>query len=159
MAARRWLEEIAGNWLLVFDNVFPDVLDFIREHLPRQNGRGSILFTTRTEDVAIALANAAGKQREVVQVPMLNIQDGVELFHGHFRDGEVDLPSDKVERIVRSVACLPLAISHAAAYMKQSKHTIDEMSALYESRSKIHVSIHTYEYNLLTDSGRLFEGH
>src|SRR5215472_6945553 len=68
--ARRWLEEVdSGDWLVVFDNVFPDVLGFLREHLPRQNGRGSILFTTRTKEVAIDLANAAGKQHEVVQVP------------------------------------------------------------------------------------------
>jgi hypothetical protein len=49
-AARRWLEGVeTSNWLLVLDNVFPETLEFLRENLPRQNGRGTILFTTRTE--------------------------------------------------------------------------------------------------------------
>ena len=33
------------------------------------------MFTTRTEDVAIALASAAGERHDIVQVPMLNVQD------------------------------------------------------------------------------------
>jgi hypothetical protein len=38
-AARRWLEEVyTGNWLLVFDNVVPETPDFLRSHLPRNNG-------------------------------------------------------------------------------------------------------------------------
>src|SRR3984893_1949311 len=50
--ARRWLEDInSGNWLLVFDNVYPETVDFLRRHLPRVNGRGTMLFTTRTREV------------------------------------------------------------------------------------------------------------
>ena len=52
--------------------------------------RGSILFTTRTEHVALALAlalaRAAGERHEVVEVPLLSVDDGVELFLGHFAD-------------------------------------------------------------------------
>jgi len=144
-AARRWMEEVdTGNWLLVLDNVFPEVLGFLREHLPRKNGRGSILFTTRTRNVAVALASAAGKQHDIVRVSMLNIQDGAELFCGHFGDGEIDAPLDKVERIVKSVGCLPLAISHTAAYMKQSTSSVDDMLALYESEYRIDVSMVGY---------------
>jgi GTPase SAR1 family protein len=57
-AARLWLEQSNsdedGNWLLVFDNVHIDSLGFLRSHLPLRNERGSILFTTRTKDVAEA---------------------------------------------------------------------------------------------------------
>ena len=120
-AAQRWLEEVdSGDWLLVLDNVFPDTVDFLREHLPRQNGRGNILLTTRTQRVAMALASAAGERHEVVEVPLLTVAAGVELFLGHFTHGEIDAPAAKVEQIVKSVGCLPLAISHAASYMKQT---------------------------------------
>ena len=140
-AARRWLEEVdSGNWLLVLDNVFPDALDFLRQHLPRQNGRGSILFTTRTEGVAGALASTAGEQHEVVEVPLLDVKDGVQLFLGHFNNGEFDAPSAKVEKMVKSVGCLPLAIAHATAYMKQTGSTVDDMLKLYQSERKIDVS-------------------
>jgi GTPase SAR1 family protein len=39
---------------VVFDNVFPETLDLLRQHLPRANGQVTIPFTTRTRDVAIA---------------------------------------------------------------------------------------------------------
>ena len=141
-AAQRWLEEVdSGDWLLVLDNVFPETVDFLREHLPRQNGRGSILLTTRTQPVAMALASAAGEQHEMVEVPLLSVVAGVELFLGHFTHGEIDAPSTKVEQIVKSVGCLPLAISHAASYIKQTGSTVDDMLTLYESKRKIDVSL------------------
>jgi hypothetical protein len=140
-AARRWLEEIdAGNWLLVFDNVFPDTVDFLRQHLPRVNGRGTILFTTRTRDVAIAVTSTAGERHEVIEVPLLNVKEGIELFCGHFDAGQVDPSSPKVEAIVKAVACLPLAISHAVAYMDQSRMSLDDLLELYQSKHKIDVS-------------------
>jgi hypothetical protein len=60
-AARRWLENSGSiNWLLVLDNVDPTTLSFLQENLPRRNRQGSILFTTRTDVVAAALARIAG---------------------------------------------------------------------------------------------------
>jgi hypothetical protein len=140
-AARRWLEEVdTGNWLLVFDNVFPDTVDFLRQHLPRVNGRGKILFTTRTREVAIAVTSTAGQRNDVIEVPLLDVKEGVELFCGHFDAGKVDPSSPKVEAIVKAVACLPLAISHAAAYMDRSRCSLDDMLELYRSKHKIDVS-------------------
>ena len=144
-AARRWLEEVdSGNWLLVFDNVFPEALDFLRQHLPRVNGRGTILFTTRTRDVAIAVTSTAGERHDVIEVPLLNVKEGVELFCGHFDAGKVDPLSAKVEAIVQAVGCLPLAISHAAAYMDQSRSSLDDMLELYQSKHKINVRSQIY---------------
>jgi hypothetical protein len=140
-AARRWLEEIdSGNWLLVFDNVFPETVDFLRQHLPRVNGRGTILFTTRTRAVANAVTSTAGERHEVIEVPLLDVKEAVELFCGHFNPGKVDPLSAKVEAIVKAVGCLSLAISHAAAYMDQSRISLDDMLELYQSEQKIDVS-------------------
>jgi hypothetical protein len=136
-AARRWLEEVdTGNWLLVLDNVSldPEPLDFLRRYLPHQNGRGSILFTTRTKPVAHALAGAA--------------KDGVELFLGYFEAGEIDAQSPKIKAIVAAVGCLPLAIAHAAEYLKQSCNSLDDILELYQSKHKIDVS-HRAWYILL----------
>jgi hypothetical protein len=140
IAARRWFEEVdTGNWLLVLDNVFPETLDFLRQHLPRQNGRGSILFTTRTKHVADALASTTRERHEVIEIPLLDMKDGVELFMGHFNDGEIEAPHAKVEEVVKSVGCLPLAISHATAYMKQSGSTVIDMLELYRNKHTIDV--------------------
>jgi hypothetical protein len=141
-AARRWLEgTTTGNWLLVFDNVFPDTLDFLRQHLPRQNACGTMLFTTRTERVALALASTAGERDEVIEVPLLDVKAGVELFCGHFDSGKMDPSSAKIETIVMAVGRLPLAISHAAGYMKESRSSLDDMLGLYQSPYIIDVSL------------------
>ena len=140
-AARRWFEDVnTGNWLLVLDNVFPDTVDFLRQNLPRQNGRGTMLITTRTERVALALASTAGERHEVLEVPLLDIKDGVELFCGHFDPGKMDPSSEKVETIVMAVGRLPLAISHAAGYMLESHSSLDDMLELYQDQHKIDVS-------------------
>jgi hypothetical protein len=50
-SARLWLESPDRDevdWLIVFDNVEKEALGFLWMHLPRQNVRGNILFTTRT---------------------------------------------------------------------------------------------------------------
>jgi hypothetical protein len=141
-AARRWLEGVkTGNWLLVLDNVFPETLEFLRQNLPRQNGRGTILFTTRMERIALALASTAGERHEVIEVPLLDVKAGVELFCRHFESGTIHPSSAKVETIVMAVGCLPLAISQAAGYMMESHSSLDDMLELYQSRRKIDVSL------------------
>ena len=77
-------------------------------NLSRQNGRGTIIFTTRTERVAQA-------RLEAIEVPLLDVRAGVELFCGHFDAGKMDPSSAKIATIVMAVCCLPLAISHAGA--------------------------------------------
>jgi hypothetical protein len=90
----------------------------LRQHLPRRNGWGTILFTTRTEHVAVAVASTTGERHAVIEIPLLDVNDGGELFLSHFDDGEIDAQYFKLEAIVKAVGCLPLAIAHAAAYVK-----------------------------------------
>jgi hypothetical protein len=139
-AARRWLEEVdTGNWLLVFDNVFLETADFLQQHLPQANSRGTILFTTRTREVAMAVTSTAGEQHKAIKVPLLNVKEGVELFCT-----QVDPSSAKVEAIVKAICCLPLAISHATTHMDQSQSSLDNMLELYRGEHKINVrSRHT----------------
>jgi hypothetical protein len=140
MAARRWLEDVdSGNWLVVLDNVFSETIAFLREHLPRKNGRGSLLFTTRTKDVAVALASAGGERHHVVEVPILDVHDAVRLFQRHFDDGEMEAPMVELEELMKALGCLPLAISHAAAYMNKSGCGIKDMLAMYRGSRKIDV--------------------
>ncbi|EGO26606.1 hypothetical protein SERLADRAFT_447764 [Serpula lacrymans var. lacrymans S7.9] len=88
VAARRWLEDCsATSWLVVFDNVSRDTLSFLREHVPRKNVRGNILYTTRTEDVAKAVVNAAGQQQHILELRVLDIKDAASLF---FQNAEID---------------------------------------------------------------------
>jgi tetratricopeptide (TPR) repeat protein len=141
-AARRWLEETSlVKWLLVLDNVNPSTLSFIREHLPHKNKHGSILFTTRTDHVAAALACSAGRQ-EIIELELFDLPDAVNLFLTEsYWDAIESDPSDasKAEEVVKHLGRLPLAVSHAAAYMKQSRRHMDDMLLLLESNHKIQV--------------------
>jgi hypothetical protein len=140
-AARRWLEESGPtNWLLVLDNVDRETLGFLREHLPRKNGRGSILFTTRTESVAKALASVAGEQRAVFELQLPNTQDAARLLLEHFAHDGLDLSiTHKAEEVVKCVGSLPLAIAQAASFMTESHKTLDDLLDLYHSEHKIDV--------------------
>ena len=78
-AARRWLEDaISIDWLLVLDNVDRSTLGFIREHLPRKNQRGHIIFTTRTDTVAEGLSYAAGKQQVIIELDLPDVRDAAD---------------------------------------------------------------------------------
>jgi hypothetical protein len=137
MAARRWLEESGSvRWLLVLDNVDPTTLSSIRQILPHKNRRGKILFTTRTATVATALARAAGQQHEVLELGIPDLEDAAHLF---LTEGGIDITSasalimDKAKKVARHVGCLPLAVSHAASFMKESHKSLDDIIHLLDS--------------------------
>jgi hypothetical protein len=139
-AARLWLEEPHGNWLLVLDNVDRSTLNFLRTHLPRRNAGGNILFTTRTGDVAEALVNVTEHQDSTLQLRALDPRDTVNLL---LKDAGIAATSsllDRAEELVECVGRLPLAVVQAAARMKQTHTTLDQMLELYKSAQKIEVS-------------------
>ncbi|KAI9854314.1 MAG: hypothetical protein M1824_000407 [Vezdaea acicularis] len=144
-AARRWLETSQSGssrtWLLIFDNVNIDTLEFIREHLPRQNSQGNILFTTRTDGIAKAVVHAAGEQHQVLELQTPSVDDAAKLLLDHSEIDESKVPSalTKARRLVESVGCLPLAIGQAASFMKQSHKTLDDLLVLYRDEHKFQV--------------------
>jgi hypothetical protein len=120
-SARLWLEESHDDWLLIFDNVDRSALDFLRTYLPRKNGRGNILFTTRTADVADALVNMAGYQHSTLHLRALDRRDSANLF---LEDaGVAATPSllCHAEELVECVGRLPLAVVQAASFMKATR--------------------------------------
>ena len=82
-----------------------ETVGFLREHLPRKNGRGNILFTTLTEDVAKALTNVAGKRHSIVELRIPDVGDAVELFSKHLSDSETPADTSKVQEIVKMMGC------------------------------------------------------
>ena len=158
-SARRFLEELDSvKWLLIFDNVDQSTLDFLREHLPRNNAQGNILFTTRTKIVADAVVNAAGQQHQTLELRAPNAEDAAMLLMK-----EAGIPSSTVaasmrraKALAKYVGCLPLAISLAASFVKRSHlKNLDDLLALYQSEhnyevcslySKCSVNVHCGEF-------------
>jgi tetratricopeptide (TPR) repeat protein len=138
-ATRRWLEECDANWLLILDNVELDALEFLQEHLPRQNKRGNILFTTRTENLANTLASSAGQQHRVLELHSPGVQDAVKLLLRHVKRDADDAITSTAQDIARCVGCLPLAIAQAGSFVKETGTSLDKMLNLYKSEHKIEV--------------------
>lgn len=147
LSARRWLEEATIPWLIVLDNASINVVDFFREHLPRQNSNGNILFTTRTKEAAEALVRTPGRHNRTLTLKTLAIHDATQLLLMDAGLDMTDTTKDEVkeaEDLVKSIGCLPLAVNQAGAFIQQSGHTVGTALGLYKSEHKANVSHSPY---------------
>jgi hypothetical protein len=142
-SARRWLEEDESvKWLLIFDNVDKGTVDFLWEHLPRKNPRGNILFTTWTKVTADAVVCTAGQQHQTFELRAPGLQDAAKLLlieAGFDTSNITPSSTSRAEDLVKCVGCLPLAISHAASFVKQSHKSLDDLLDIYRSEHKYQV--------------------
>jgi hypothetical protein len=136
-AARHWLEDTDSvNWLIVLDNVNPSTLQFLREHLPRKNPRGNILFTTRTSVVAQALVNTPEREHHAVELGLPPVPDAITLLLAESRTDAIGVNTEtlsKAEDVVNFVGRLPLAVSHAASFKQK---TLDDILLLLHSEHR-----------------------
>ena len=153
LAARCWLEDFTGGtWLLIFDNVAGDreTVKFLRNHLPRKNRHGSILFTTLTRSIAEALTDVAGQQRKIVELHVPDVDDAAKLLLKHLGNDPAAIADEtNVRDIVQAVGCLPLAVAQVAEYMAQSCISITRLAALLKGEHKIKVMCHCYTHCLV----------
>jgi hypothetical protein len=147
-SARRWLEEpnVNGarpcNWRLILDNINQDSVSFLREHLPHNNSSGNILLTTRTRDVAEAVAAVAGQQHQFVELLVPNLDHARSQLLKEAGIDSIHLASsnkDDAEALVKCIGRLPLAISHAASFAKQSHNRLNVVLNLYQGKHKYNV--------------------
>ncbi|KZP10487.1 TPR-like protein [Athelia psychrophila] len=135
-AARLCLERSDEHlkWLIILDDATPETLRCLREHLPRQNAYGSILITTRTRDVAEAVASVAGQQYPVHELKALSTAQSAELLFkraGIHSSAAADLES--AQQLVKKIGCLPLAVEQAGSYMRRSGLTgAGQLATLYD---------------------------
>ncbi|KZP07344.1 hypothetical protein FIBSPDRAFT_939557, partial [Athelia psychrophila] len=139
LTATRLCLERSGHylkWLIILDDATIATLQFLREHLPRQNGHGSILITTRTLDVAEALTSVAGLQYPVHGLQALSIGQSAELLlkrAGIHSSIAADL--DNALKLVKRIGCLPLAVEQAGSYMKRCGFTgAGRLEILYDQQ-------------------------
>jgi hypothetical protein len=145
-AVKRWLEnetsQIERTWLLIFDNANEATVDALRDVIPKSNPRGNILFTTRNETVAQALASGGGEQHYCEELrPLDELEAAKILLQGAGMDIEPLEQSVLIQAVdlVKSLGCLPLAVSHAASFMKQSRLGIADVVTLLNSEEKTKV--------------------
>ena len=152
--ARAWLEDPAAKkkWLLVLDNVTQETITMmLNEILPRRNSGGRLLLTTRTAIIAES-CTILGKSLTIALRPP-GTDDAVAMLAAR---AEMDVGSIEraintdLERLVKAVGNLPLAIDQAASYLQGYESSTKELLDLYKSEEAMEV-IGNYD----GDSGRL----
>ncbi|KAI8634991.1 hypothetical protein F5Y19DRAFT_470041 [Xylariaceae sp. FL1651] len=149
-SVRRYLEsDTAGRWLLIVDNAddmetlfgSPEQPGGIDEHLPR-NESGSILFTTRSKKVAVAVAVS-----DVVVLHEMSQGEATEFFEKTLIDQRLLRDQSETRELLRELTYLPLAISQAAAYLNQNSISIREYLSLLNGTQQDLVSLLSREFH------------
>ncbi|KAM0351803.1 hypothetical protein ACHAPU_002315 [Fusarium lateritium] len=115
-----WLcDESNGPWLMILDNV-DDAKFFFDQERPLERflahrPNGNILITSRNRAAAI---NLVGSQDHVVQVEPMDEENALKLLNTKVPFTEATRADAK--KLVRILEYIPLAITHAASYIRAS---------------------------------------
>lgn len=140
--ARAWLEDAADarSWLIILDNVTQETAAVLRDMLPRRNGEGKLLFTTRTAKIAEVFTTSGGLSQFALQPP--GIRDAVAMLSactGLQGDRTRDVSDADAEQVVCEVGSLPLAIDQAASYLRDTGSSAKDILEIYKTEDKFGV--------------------
>ncbi|RFU73930.1 short-chain dehydrogenase [Trichoderma arundinaceum] len=146
---KNWLEtQHVGPWIIVVDNV-DDKDAFFRgkmatgkapsECIPHcQNG--SLLFTTRSRDIAVDVANP-----EIpITIHELGKAEGLNLIRKRLRG---DYSEDLVFALLQELEYIPLAITQAVAFMVKRQRTIQQYLQQYRKSDATKAKFLNYEFS------------
>ncbi|MFF9902895.1 tetratricopeptide repeat protein [Streptomyces olivaceus] len=137
----RWLAATRHRWLVVLDDLTDPAL--LEEWWPDSGtGNGWVLATTRRED-----AQLSGQNRTLIRLGLYTRDEAsaylhrrlTDAGHPHLHDpgsaGENPGPADE---LARELGDLPLALSHAAAYLINTRHTMSHyLTLLRDTNSQL----------------------
>jgi tetratricopeptide (TPR) repeat protein len=155
MLVQNWLENRhEGRWLMVVDNI-DDTEVFFKEPMTNQKTvsqciprtwKGSLLFTTRSRDIAIDLILPA----KPIPVPVLTKSEGAELLRSRLPGNHSE---EHIIELLEELEYIPLAITQAAAFMSKRRRTIPQYLDLYRKSDSARVRMLSYEFS---DHGRQY---
>ena len=127
-AVKRYLsQEEAGQWLFILDNADSHDILFgsdanqaaaLTDYIP-QSSKGSIVYTTRSLEVAISLAG-----NEVVEVVEMEEEAATKFLSISLIRKDLSSNTMAVSELLNELTFLPLAITQAAAYINRNKISI-----------------------------------
>ena len=115
-AVIRWLQQNRG-WLLILDNVDTDGGVRAAKALVAKLRGGHVLITSRVTEW--------GRAVHPVALDVLPLDDAVALLHESAHAWRASRPGDAAQArmLAERLGCLPLALTHAAAYMQHHHQT------------------------------------
>jgi tetratricopeptide (TPR) repeat protein len=143
----RWLRsESSGRWLLIVDNVDNEDVIFEKREgdedgtvaldllscLPKVD-HGSILFTTRYKKIAQMLT------KEFIEIDEMTEEEAVQLLKKNLTNE--DFSSNDVNLLLEELCYIPLAISHAAAFMRVNSQPISEYLDMFKSSDEERIGL------------------
>lgn len=146
------LEKLANNWILIVDNA--DDVDLLMgksggvslNDLFPFNHKGSILFTTRSHEVASQLVPV----RHIVVLTEMSQVEATGMLQKSLDDSQMrDEPA--TETLLDLLAYLPLAVKQASSYMSQTGITVTKYLEYYRSSDKYQTKLLSRDFD---DRGR-----
>jgi tetratricopeptide (TPR) repeat protein len=146
LVKRQLSSERADRWLLIVDNA--DDMEImtgseqvrgIADYLPHSED-GLVVFTTRTQKAAVALAG-----KDVIELEAMTGEEATGLFKSLIR---IDLLGDgsNTTDLLEELAYLPLAIAQAAAYLNTTRISVGEYLRLLRNTEQDMVSLLSREF-------------
>ncbi|KAJ8133016.1 hypothetical protein O1611_g607 [Lasiodiplodia mahajangana] len=148
-SVRQYLEsERAGKWLLIVDNADDKDLVFgqdgnrngLHRFLPA-NDQGLILYTTRSRQVAVWAA-----KNEVLDLGQLDPNEATILFQKAIIQQSIRADTEQVAKLLQELGYIPLAITHAVAYLNETQLPITKYLGLLRGAEEDKMKIMTGEF-------------
>lgn len=151
-AMRVWLEDPAAarSWLVVLDNVSEETAVILRDILPRRDCGGRLLMTTRMATIRDVFIASGASSQLALQPPGINDAVAMLSAGANLERKEKEASHADIERLVRSVGNLPLAIDQAACFIRETGSSPQEVLDEYKSDEVPEVSEENGKYSGLT---------
>ncbi|KAF2627821.1 HET-domain-containing protein [Macroventuria anomochaeta] len=137
----------AGPWLLVLDNADDHNILFgteygagIIDYLP-ESEKGMTVFTTRVQELAVSLTRG-----DVLELGSMNTPEATDFLEKSLVKKSLAEDRKEVEELLDELACLPLAIAQAAAYLNMNRTTITKYLRLLRHTEQDTISLMSKEF-------------
>lgn len=137
-------DESCGEWLMIVDNADDPALfkkkdptaGSLVNYIP-QSKNGRVLVTSRSKTAATSIV---GRHQDIIEVDEMNRSQAMS-----FLETKLSIPFDKTDasELLETIGHIPLALSHAAAYMNEHKPhvTIQEYLRRFRKSERDHVGL------------------
>ncbi|OQE46643.1 hypothetical protein PENCOP_c001G07899 [Penicillium coprophilum] len=145
---KKHLEEQTGRkWIMIVDNADDeDILfgaqleDGIVEYLPESED-GFILFTSRHQKAAVALANS-----DVIELGQMSAWEATDFLGKSLTRKELLCDDSETTELLNELTHLPLAIAQAAAYLNENKISVSKYLYLLRNTEQDMASLLSREF-------------
>ena len=126
---KRWLTNLAEDWLLIIDNADDPSLD-VSQYLPT-GCRGSVVITTRNRDCSVHATVGS------CEIGQMGREEAISLLLRASGEEEADTSLRfRALPVVETLWSLALAIIQAGAVIRQKLYTFEEYCSAYKTRRK-----------------------